>query len=259
MSGFLSFSDNKDLTFNQNAKETAAMLVIFLASGMIFFAALFYATPTDLFSTSLWYDSNVPNLVFSETSGLFARLRRSLPVDVSLEATVFSVILWLAQMIFGIKAALAGTWVNGRAKDISLFTFIYRFTKGEIRSEDVNWDKVNNFTIMFILSIFDTFTDTEWKAGTATGHMGKMFVLSYLYNNMGSEWALVEGFKLAYSAGASLLNKRGNSKPNSYQGNSNPNNNQGSSKTQKGNQGGKQENRQNTSRVRQRPDPPTFT
>lgn len=228
MSSYIFFKENT-AKLNEEAAQFGVALIKFLIGLILFLAAISVVLLTDLFSSALYYDSLGINLVFSTSSGLFTRLSQQLPQNVSVEGTGFALVLYLLQILFAIFAAGAGSWLTNE-DDVGTLKFIKRLLVGKTvkkdgierrvkpKANDINFDKLNYLLAMFFLGLIDTHTDAAWKtvAGASFGVYFRNFLLSFLYNNLGSEIALVGGFSVGLDGLINLIAhaRRGNKTTN---------------------------------------------
>lgn len=209
MTTFTSFSRDKariEDRIGDNNKMLSGTLIMFLTGLALVILAVGFAIPTDLFSSARWYDASGIRLVFESESGFLANVSQHLPQKVSLESTVFALLLFFGQIMLGIKAAMAGSWIldDSQYENVGLFRTLILIGRGDVVPEKLNAEKATHFIMLVLLVALDTFTDTDWKLTESTANPFLALALSIFYNNLGSEWALVEGFRRAWAGGRLL-------------------------------------------------------
>lgn len=195
----------------RHAFEGMTGLAMTVAGLGAFLVVLLRILPVDLFSTALWYDNLNINKVWSaDASGFFLRLGNVGDGRViSHEALAMSIFLALTQILLAILFAAAGGWLKNESESSSsVFTVVQRaFTNTPGYGwRDLNWQKINYALALIFLILFDTITDTLWKTGAAPGFgvFIRNFALSFIVNNVFSEWGLFIGMALFFS-GLTLL------------------------------------------------------
>lgn len=208
MSSYFSYmSDPEDSKRAIERRIRAGNIIRAIVGAALVIFAVIRAIPADIFSTALWYDNTVYRLVWSDTNQFFTFTNAGrYGAGISEEGVVFAIMLSLVQIAMSIRAATLGDWSTKGHKTLLSLLFRPKLPNSNVavKASDINWEKVTYFSIAIAISIFDTATDTLWKAG-AYGNIITMFILSYLYNNLGSEWALIEGLRLAYVYGIEVF------------------------------------------------------
>lgn len=200
MSSYSVFADESALEkiIPKSLNVFSSAIVMLVIGAFLLFVSLVVQTPTDIFSTGLWYDQQVA-LVFDSTFTWFNAISAHLPREVSVEGSAVGIMIWLTQIVSAIHLARTGGWLKNEdvSKRIGLVSLIVRAWKRKIKAEEVNWAKVNGTIWLIFIILFDTYTDTVWKTTIGAGFWFtlKTFSISLFINTFLSEWGLVEGFR----------------------------------------------------------------
>lgn len=175
---------------------------VIAASVLLFFGVGLPAAASDVFSSASYFDGLGFNLVWEATSQpgpvvswLFSRFPTPGGQPVSIEGFVFGILLSLVQIILAFQVAYAGDWYDG--EEIGLLTLISR-SIGDLRrdvplvsADKVNWQKVTGFSALMFMVFADTYTDIVFRGPATRGGWFSTTLISTLYYNLGSEFALI--------------------------------------------------------------------
>ena len=162
-----------------------------------FWISLRYVIPNDLFTSALFFDALGLQPVFNTPAAAFADggFWAEMP-NVTTEAFIFSLSLLIIQILVGYTASTAGGYTNSSRNIVSLLVNVLA-GKEKVGRNSLNWAKVGWVSFYWTIALFDTFTDTAYRAGSegSADFVLVAFVVSFFYYSMASEWMIIVGAK----------------------------------------------------------------
>lgn len=215
--------------FRQEVTEFVQLLIVGVASVVVFIIGFRRLLPEDLFSTALFFDSLEIAKVFSEParlaedpflSGVMNALAYEF-ADVSVSAMSISLFLAAAQLLAGYFLVIQGEYATGYGNAITYFSEWWRRQREAARMQrqgrnvkpkpmpKVSRAKFNWLYFLVFLASVDTMTDILFRSvvdGVVTlDSVVWSTVVSLLVYNLGSEWGTVVGFTMVATTGYSIL------------------------------------------------------
>lgn len=209
---------------------TLANYVIMLAIGFgMFYYSFTQVLPNDIFTSALFFDSLPLQPTLSHPAAAFAEggIWESQP-DTTAEALTFAMCLFLSQVFFAYKASTIGRWDNQSPNLIALVKNQIVPTKQ--KRGEFNYSKLGYMLAYWGLAIFDTVTDAYYRSFFATESLLIALIVSFLFYNLFSEWALITGAKTMINYGLQIINlirRHAFSPPQQQRGGQQGNNSQG--------------------------------
>lgn len=219
MSVFGSFSEKgvKDAV-SANTMRVANYAMMAFIGALMLFLSLRYVLPNDVFTSALFFDGLGLQPVFDQPAAVFAEggLWPDLP-DVTTEAIVFASSLLIIQIFAGYRASMAGPWDNRSGNVVALFINSIRQPRqrqgqqqqGQQQKKQqgqFNWTKFGWMSMYWIVALFDTATDAYYRSGFGSGDLLLALVVSFLFYNLFSEWAVITGAKTTINYGLQIIN-----------------------------------------------------
>lgn len=150
-----------DITLEEGARIAKNVGHFLLGVGM-FWLTFSWGTPVDIYSTALWMDSLDYNRVFDSSSTILSFI--DFPRSASEESVFLSLAVYLVVIALFLIMSRMGGWITNDP-NIPFHVFLYRYIKGSVRNNQINWNKVGLMAIIVGLTIFDVYTDGHWKTG----------------------------------------------------------------------------------------------
>ena len=159
----------------------------------VLFVVVFFVMPTDLFSTALWYDAQGWNKVLTSQVNIdtlpLVFWRADIVGMVSLEGTIFSLMMMAVQMLMTAIIYESGPWVNGQ--NIALLPALFGLASKKntrIRLDTLNAGKFMALAAWIGLVIFDGYTSIQFRGSNGVQYsLMALIVFAIMYENVMSE------------------------------------------------------------------------
>lgn len=186
----------RDVILQEVVNNSNHIGMFFIGLAMVYLSVR-YVFPNDLFTSALFFDGLNLQQVFTTPAKAFSvgGLWEGLP-DLTTEAFAFAASMALLQVFFGYKSATS--------KGGLLKPFVTLFQEKKL----ADTTKLGWFLAYIFVACFDTWTDTEYRSFYGqNGLYLKALLVSFLFYNLFSEYAIVQGSKLVLNYGFVLKNQ----------------------------------------------------